>query len=58
MNKWFSEDMSMNEARHKFFSILDGKSEEEKVAIKKEYYEVCKIIIKRDLELVKQGCLF
>jgi hypothetical protein len=57
MNKWFSEKMTSAEARHKLFSLLDGKTAEEREEINKEYQAVMPAINKRELERAAKGWL-
>ena len=57
MNKWFTENMTSNEAMHKLFSLLDGKTAEEREEINKEYQSVLPAINKRELERAANGWL-
>lgn len=57
MNRWFTEEMTSNEARYKLFSLLDGKTAKEREEINKEYRAVLPAINKRELDQAAKGWL-
>ncbi len=47
MNKYFHEDMTVNEARTLLYTLADKKTKEEMEEIKKEYLKVIGIILEK-----------
>lgn len=55
MNKWFNTSMSSEEARKVIFSLPRQEFEKNESEIRKEYAEVLPIILKREIDLAKEG---
>ena len=47
---YFSKNMSYHEARTKLFALVDGKSQNEVEAIKKEYSAAAPVLIEKELK--------
>ena len=56
--KCFNKDMTSEEALHVFVTFLKTVPVEERDDLRKAYYEVDDLILKRDFEEIKKGYMF